>query len=42
MKARDRRIEMNIISLADLLTAKRSSDRLRDQADAEELSRLSE
>jgi len=33
-------VELSIISLDDLLTAKRSSDRLRDQADAEELDRL--
>jgi hypothetical protein len=33
-------VELNIISLPDLVTAKRSSSRLRDQADAEELDRL--
>jgi len=33
-------LELNIISLGDLLVVKRSSERLRDQADAEELARL--
>jgi predicted nucleotidyltransferase len=33
-------LELNIISLDDLLVVKRSSDRLRDRADAEELARL--
>jgi len=33
-------VELNIIALSDLLTAKRRSGRLRDQADADELERL--
>lgn len=34
-------VEVNIISLSDLLDVKRASGRLRDQADADELSSLS-
>jgi len=33
-------LELNIISLDDLLVVKRASNRLRDRADAEELARL--
>jgi len=33
-------LDLNIISLGDLLAVKRSSSRLRDRADAEELARL--
>lgn len=41
-RARFESIRMNIISLEDLIQAKRQSDRLKDRADAEELEKTKE